>query len=257
MDSFEYSVTEGSPENLTEEQTQPFGIDLITISQSESMDSANYIMKQFDNSRVIFTNDINDTEDDKYYLVKNIQCPLTCNGYSYKRSMADSGTTKVAFIPCRIMSGFENSVVNIPGTVITVTLVYNTQMATIAYYTCKDIYGAEETKFIDNMGAFENVLSQLDTASGGNAKTRLNGKKLDPIKKYTISDVDSNFDDYITQIEEGIDLGTVLPIEYGVPFSRRDVSTTDYVVSYKKLMLDDNGKTSMRLLRIYPEIISL
>ena len=249
VEGFDYSITEGVPTGLTEEQTQPFGVTPITVSQGETINCANRIIKKTDGGRTIFTNDTNDTEEDKYYLVKNITMPLVENGYVYKQ-ISDNG----AYIVCKIGNGFDTTGYNEVGSLVTVTAA-TVGLDTVFTYNYIDESGMTTTGIIYIANKVLPVLlNQLETPNGGLVKEKLDEQKLVLIKKYTTNNRGGGFKDYIDNIEEGIDLGTVLPITYGEPFTLGTVGANDYVVAYKKEMLSEDGKTNMKLIRIYPEI---
>lgn len=243
IESYSYSVKEGSPNDLTEEQRNPYGIELITIEQEDAIDSANYLIRKTDAQGTSFTNDIGDTESNKYYIINGMECPLVESGANY--TIKNDGNI---YIVCRIMEGFP------------VNPLANVGKLVVAWGTYDDV----KFNYVDNEGNVRNypvgihrtvaeMAMDLDSEDGGVTGGMLRNAKVEPLKKYIPRTQSLRFREYIDEIEADIESGYAIPIVYNEPV-RGGVGTNSFAVAYRKIENGDGGKTVMRMVRIYPDI---
>ena len=97
------------------------------------------------------------------------------------------------------------------------------------------------------------VNQDLSQPSGGVVGAMMQRKKIELVKEYSVTNRTSSFVNYVEQISSAIESGRLTEIKQGVPIGT-SIGTNDYVVAYNKLFANADGKSFMKLLRIYPNI---
>lgn len=252
VETFEYEITEGCPSNLTDEQTQPFGIDLLTRNQSEVIDAASSVRKRTDSTGTYIDNDINDVSEGKYYLVKDIPCPITIGGNIYKYI----NDPEALFVLGRYMEGFDVAHQIVSTKPINDGKYVVCPVSNFVYYTYTNISGETVPAITETIGSrslMDIVNQDLSQPSGGVVGAMMQRKKIELVKGYSVTNRTSSFVSYVEQISEAIESGRLTEIKQGVPIGT-SIGTNDYVVAYNKLFANADGKSFMKLLRIYPNI---
>jgi len=247
FDVLSYSITEGSPNNLTDEQTQPFGINLLSVTQSEGINAANNIVKRTDSSGTYLVNDINDNEEEKYYLVKNIPCPLIQSGYMYTVNMEEGEITRVIMFG-QFMDGFSTYYGgDNDGKLVTLTAT----SGRVSYTYVSGGVVVTKNRSLGDSYSLSQMISDLNRNDGGQIVPALNREFVNVVKRYRNTNNNSAFVNYVKQISDAIENGSLTEIKFGTPMN---IGTNDYVVAYRQVYKNEGSKTNMKLIRIYPEI---